>query len=193
MVMHVLPLGAFLANATIDIASYEGSTHRLRPMGASGWDSRINLDGLLTFTGGGQKTSRAYTQVFRTGVVESVCVLSTYEGRMNLPSVAYEEDVIQVLTNYFAFVDEFEIDPPYYVFLSFVGVRGCRFGVGREYWTSDDAQVLRQETMILPEVVIQNRDDQPHEVLRPVFDTVWNAFGFRRSDNYDEQGNWIGR
>ena len=112
---------------------------------------------------------------------------------MNLPSVAYEEDMMEVLRSYYSFAEAFEIDPPYYLFLSFVGVRGCSFGVGRGRWMSDEAVVMRQETLILPEVVIQSREDPPHQVLRPAFDMVWNAFGFAASSNYDDQGKWVGR
>ena len=192
MIIHVLPLGAFLANYAVAIASYRGSKHRLRPIDSSGGDERINLDGFVTFTGDQDRASRAYTQVFRTGVVEAVSVLYTDEGRMNLPSVAYEEDVMEVLRSYYSFAEEFDIDPPYYLFLSFVGVRGCNFVVGRR-WMSEEAVVLRQETLILPEIVIESRDDPSHQVLRPTFDMVWNAFGFAASSNYDDQGNWVGR
>ena len=192
MIIHVLPLGAFLANYAVAIASYPGSKHRQRPIGSSGWNERINLDGIVTFTGDEERASRAYTQMFRTGVVEAVSVLYMDEGRMNLPSVAYEEDVMEVLGSYYSFAEEFDIDPPYYLFLSFVGVRGCNFGVGRT-WMSEEAVVLRQETLILPEIVVESRDDSPHQVLRPTFDMVWNAFGFAASSNYDDQGNWVGR
>ena len=46
MIVHVLPLSTFTAAGTIDIAAYEAGDKRLSPMGASGWDWRINLDGL---------------------------------------------------------------------------------------------------------------------------------------------------
>ncbi len=45
------------------------------------------------------------------------------------PKLAYEQDSIELLKVYLAFAEEFEIRPPYYVFLSFLGVRGCEFGV----------------------------------------------------------------
>lgn len=193
MVVHVLPLGAFTATTAIDIAAYEASTNRLSPMGASGWNSRINLDGLVMFTGDNERSSRAYTQIFRTGAVESVAVLTTHEDHMLLPSMAYEQEVMSFLARYLKLTAEFEIEPPYYAFLSFVGVRGCRFGVRRGMLWPEDVLPLHEDMLILQEVVIQDRDDQPHQVLRPIFDMVWNAFGLIRSFNYDEQGNWVRR
>ena len=46
--------------------------------------------------------------------------------------------------------------------------------------------------VVLPEVVMLEHDDQPHMVMKPAFDMVWNAFGFIDSRNYDDEGNWTG-
>ena len=191
MVVHVLPLDAFSANTVIDIAKLEGHMINLRPMETSYWDTRINLDGIVNFATQYNGSSSAYLQVFRSGVVESVSVsaLPIDKGRMFLPSLAYEQDSIELLKVYLAFAEEFEIRPPYYVFLSFLGVRGCELGVKKSPLMLH-APVLEEDMLILPEVVIQNRDEQPHRVLRTAFDMVWNSFGFIRSKNYDDSGNW---
>ncbi len=193
MIVHILPLGAFSTSHTVGLASYQGSNHRLGLLGSSGSNSRINLDGVVEFIGDEGGYSWTYTQVFRTGVVEAVNVLLTHEGRMNLPSEAYEKDVMKFLSGYYSFATEFEIDPPYYFFLSLVGVRGCKFGVGTRRWGSDEAVLIREETVMLPDVVIESRTDPPHQVLRPAFDMVWNAFGFAESSNYNDQGEWVGQ
>ena len=193
MVVHALALGSFMANSAIDIAAYESGTGNLPPLGGSGWNRRINLDGFVNFTGAHDGSSRGYTQVFRSGVVESVAVLRSHGDRMLLASVAYEKNVMDFLSGYLTFAGEFEIEPPYFAFLSLVGVRGCEFGVhGTSVWP-DEVHRLREDMLILPEVVIQDRDDKPDQVLRPVFDMVWNAFGLIRSFNYDDQNNWVGR
>ena len=50
--------------------------------------------------------------------------------------------------------------------------------------------MLREEILVVPGVVIEDRDVEPAWVLRPAFDRVWNAFGFARSFNYDDEGEW---
>ena len=30
----------------------------------------------------------------------------------------------------------------------------------------------------------------PYRIMRPIFDAVWNAGGYERDLNYDEEGNW---
>lgn len=192
MVVHVLPLGAFTGATTIDIAACEASTKPIHPMGASGWNSRINLDGVVTFTGNDTTPSRAYAQTFRTGAVESASVLGIYNDRTFIPSVGYEEKVMKCLAEYIEFSREFAINPPYFFFLSFVGVRGYTLAVDRSMlWRG--VPTLQENMVVLPEVLIADRDVLPHQLLRPVFDMVWNAFGFTRSLNYDDQGHWVER
>lgn len=189
MVVHVLPLDAFSANTVIDIAKLKGHMTNLRPMGAEGWTPRINLDGIVNFATPYKGSSSAYLQVFRSGVVESVSALWIDKDRMHLPSLTYEQYSINSLEQYLTFAEEFEIHPPYYVFLSFIGVRGCEFGVEKSHLMSH-TPVLEEDMLILPEVIVQNRDEQPHKLLRTAFDMVWNSFGFISSRNYDDSGNW---
>jgi len=190
MVVHILPLSAFTEPAEIDITACDAEPGRLSPMGAMGGNSRINLDGLVTSTGTPGSTSRAYTQTLRTGAVEWVQVLSVYDERMALFSVAYEQDVIACLASYLRFADLFHLEPAYYVFLSFVGVRGCEFVVPRDILWPEGRSPLRENMITLPEVVIPTPDVEPPRALRPMFDRVWNAFGFPWSLNYDDQGEW---
>ena len=193
MVVHVLPLGAFTGATTIDIVAYETSTNRIRPMGASGWNWRINLDGVVTFTGHDTTPSHGYAQIFRTGSVESACVLGIHNDRMFIPGMGYEKEIMNCLADYIEFAREFAIEPPYFLFLSFVGVRGYTLAVDRGMLWPRSVRTLQEDMIILPEVVVSDRDEQPHQLLKPVFDMVWNAFGFIRSFNYDDQGRWIGR
>ena len=190
MVVHILPLSAFTAPAEIDIAACDAEPSRISPMGAMGWNSRINLDGLVTFSGTPENASRAYAQTHRTGAVEWVEVITRHDERTALFGEAYEQDVMRCLTEYFRFAKVFHIEPPYYVFLSFVGVLGCQLVGPREIRWPEDRLTLRENMLILPEVVIQAPDVEPAKVLRSAFDRVWNAFGFVRSLNYDDQGEW---
>ena len=160
-------------------------------MRGRGWNGRINLDGYVSFTGDYGGSSSSYTQLFRTGAVESVSVLPTHRDRMSLGSRRYEQDVMTFLNRYLTFAKVFLIEPPYYLFLSLVGVRGCQLGVYRARRWPDQVHPLREDRLIFPEVVIQGRDDRPEDVLRPLFDMVWNAFGLVQSLNFDEENNWI--
>lgn len=188
MAVHILPLNAFLTNYAIDVAKLDGRTDKLRPIGAPYWNHRINLDGVVNFA---SHSSIAYLQVFRSGAIESVSTAAIPRDKdgMRIPSEFYEKALIKSLREYMEFAGGFEIDPPFYVFLSFLDVSGCRFGVQTN--SPIPIPILQENMLVLPEVVVKNRDEEPHEVLHPVFDMVWNAFGFPMSKNYDDSGKWI--
>ena len=190
--MHVIPLGAVRATTGIDIADLNARINVIRPMEASGgWSNRINLDGLVTCTMRPPDVSYAYTQMFRTGAVEGVLALSNdREDPLVLVSHTFESEAAGLVTQYLKAAESLEIEPPFYAFLSFVGVRGCRLGVRRGLrWPGGEIE-LTDDVMTLPEVVIQDRDEQAFSVLRPAFDMVWNAFGRPGSRNYDKEGEW---
>ena len=73
----------------------------LRPIRATGWNSRINFEGLVLFTGNGSP-SYSYVQLYRNGIIEAVniSILSSNSVKKYIPSLAYEEALIESLNNY---------------------------------------------------------------------------------------------
>ena len=52
---------------------------------------------------------------------------------------------------------------------------------------------IDRDTLILPDVVIDKMDIDAPQEMKPIFDAVWNACGFSRSLNYNEDGKWSPR
>lgn len=191
MVVHVVPIQSFMTRTSIDIAVYGTGTTPLRPMGAGGWNHRINLDGFVTFESYGQEGTFSYTQMFRSGVAEAAFSLSSDGGKKALPSVAFEHYTLEMVKEYLSFAEAFEIEPPFLIFLSLVGVRGCILGLNTGVFRGSGNIPLAEDVLTLPEVVIEEGNEPWHLALKPAFDMVWNAFGLVRSLNYDESGNWV--
>ena len=133
MVVHVVPLSAVRATTGIDMTDLNARTNQMRPMEASGgWSNRINLDGLVTCTMRPPDLSYAYTQMFRSGAAEGVLALNDDdESRVALASETFEYETADFVTRYLKVAENLEIEPPFYGFLSFVGVQGCRLAVHR--------------------------------------------------------------
>ena len=192
MVVHVVPLSAVRATTGIDMTDLNARTNQMRPMEASGgWSNRINLDGLVTYTRRPPDLSYAYTQMFRSGAAEGVLALhNDDEPRVALTSGIFEYETADFVTRYLTVAENLEIEPPFYAFLSFVGVQGCRLALHRGIpWPGQEVE-LPDDVMKLPEVVIQDRNEQVFKVLKPAFDMVWNAFGWPGSRSYDKEGEW---
>ena len=194
LVVHAVPVGGFVEPFSIDISSFKVGDCPIRPMHSTGlgFSPRVNLDGHITSSSVSPGSCFTYVQIFRNGTVESTCLLHAANGRMVLPGKEYEVDVLQFISSYVQFARRFEIEPPYLLFLSFVGVRGCVFGLRDAVWVRGGPEAISEDMLVLPEVVLVEQDEQPHGVMKPVFDMVWNAFGFIGSQNYDENGDWVG-
>ena len=118
-------------------------------------------------------------------------VLDADEYGTYVPSIAYEKYLVRVLKGYLDLAGNLDLHAPYFALLSFVAIKGARL-IGPEARGGEGMLTVQEDTLTVPEIIIEERKAQPEKALRPLFDMVWNAFGFSRSFNYDEQGNWSG-
>ncbi|MCI0557409.1 MAG: ATP-binding protein [Nitrososphaera sp.] len=192
MVFHLVPLVSFSSSPPIRISF--GSTERqvFYPLGRSGWSTNVNLDGYVIFTDR-SGDSAAYTQVFRSGMVESVAVFEPHEGYPpSLPTGWIEEQLIQALPRFIQALISKDLEPPYFLFLSFLKARGYQLATAERYLSRSDILTDR-DSLILPEVEIEQVGFDSAAVLRPLFDMLWNAFGYENCQNYDDHGVYIKR
>lgn len=191
MVLHILPVASFAPGFHIDISQLDGLEPQLmRPMQARGLVTHFNYDGMITFSSV-EKYAYSYVQVFRNGCLEAgeTLLLELRDGRKYIPGGAFEREVIQCGERMVGLLKRMEVEPPYVVMLSFLGVHGYSLFVGAMRWQSNTHQIERQD-LYLEDVVIQDAAQDFSRVIRPAFDQVWNACGWPRSMNYDTEGNW---
>jgi hypothetical protein len=172
--------------------NYNASNEKkLRPIHCEEWNSRINLDGVVTFSVDRGSETKAYTQLFRTGAVEAVATLLD-DGKVPFLTQQDETKLKDWLDGFLPMLGALGIEPPIYVFLSLVGVRGCRFHWRDPRLGSEEVGPLHEDMLVMPEMVIEHYGGETATLLRPLFDMAWNAFGLPRSFNYDDEGNWTG-
>ena len=53
--------------------------------------------------------------------------------------------------------------------------------------------VPRYYELITSRTVVEDLSTPVGKILKPLFDLVWNACGYPSSENFDAEGNWIGR
>ena len=93
LVLHLLPLSSFTGTFQFDLAQIREQQIVFSPLGASGWNNRFNVDGVVTFAPSHDGAlSRTYCQVFRSGRIETVWadLVRVRDGYAYMPSVAYE-------------------------------------------------------------------------------------------------------
>lgn len=188
-VLHVIPLQAFATDTQYGLDALQAQN--IPPLGTTGWNYRPTLEGWLSFRSDAENQSRGYALLFRNGVIEVVDVLSD-APRKAIASLSYEEEVLNALPHYFLALRKLGVSTPAYVFYGLIGVSGYAFAVSRARFL-EEPEPLRSDSILMPEIIVDDWDAKPEPLMRPVFDQVWNAFGLMRSFNYDSDGAWVGR
>lgn len=190
VMLHIVPFVSMSLGHELDMTAVE--SRDLPPIRGPGWNSRYNFDGFLTYDSDGSQGARGYVQLFRSSIIEAVTVrlLAQVESRRIISGRAFEEEVIRSARTYLDVLVRLGIASPIVILLSLLHVEGFEMGVDQTA-LFDDGSPIDRDNLILPEVVLTGPDQDVSVALRPAFDSMWNAAGWSRSLNYDDEGNWI--
>jgi len=195
VVLHVIPLPSFADGRMADIVSQlaKGS-HVPVPLDEVGSPSNytVNLDGYLSYSVGAPSARLAYAQFFRNGGIEGVAELRSDD---NVNSRFITRDLTNLIMSrvrqYLDVLRATDLGLPAYVFLSFCNAARIVYryadasGVG---W--HESRPLSREIVSMPEIYIDKFDVDVIDVMRPAFNTLWNAFGFQSCDRYNDVTRW---
>jgi len=191
MILHLFPVSSFSTATTVDVMSVATGKYHLRPLHASSWKGRMNLDGYVTYWPRAESDPCcSYSQLFRTGAIEAVDAFGLTRDRKKIPSIVYERDLIACTKDYLNLLGQLDIAPPIFLMLSMTGVKGFSMALGPEYFREGVPPVIDRDVLLLPEVVVEDLSGEPASILKPIFDSVWQSAGHLRSRNYDDQGRW---
>lgn len=212
LVLHLIPLNAFSTTISLDFKSLLNDPFKgklLEPL--SFWDiephvtMRFNLDGIMRSTKQERNSSETigYTQVFRNGIIETVDMsllgIFAQNTAQNINNVdpmgfngeKYERKVLATVKRYIDLQKFLGIEPPFFIMLSFLGVKGHKIWHPIfNYELSQYTDEIDRANLIIPEVMVENFDVNLAEVMKPIFDTVWNGAGYIGSPNYDAAGKF---
>jgi hypothetical protein len=205
--LHVVPLGTQAYALNFSDAHVHTVSRRLGPLHRfHGLDYRLNFDGQLNFTSVWEDgTSRSYVQIFRNGAVEFCDTFLLGPNANNEPqhnriqTPFFEEEIIRGLHNVYQMYTQLSIPFPVAIFVSLVGVRGYIMYSTDDTWAfyvASHSRPIDRDDLILPGQLVDQDGHAEHAeevILKPVFDTVWNAAGLPRSLAYNEQGEFIRR
>lgn len=198
IMLHLIPISAFESSYQVDLGLASENYFKLAP-NLTGY--RYNLDGLLVFHSIQSGQMASYIQLYRSGNVELVdnsILNSSTDGNLVIPSLSFESEILKSVPRILQFQEQLGIEPPIMLFLTLVGVKGYVMGMpSRVAFSIPTSQLIHEidrDILDIPEIVIENYSlDKLSSLLKPLFDTVWNASGRAESIYYDESGNWVGR
>jgi hypothetical protein len=195
-VLHVVPLQPENESA-VDPRVYQMERRLPVMSGAQGLDFRLNLDGGFSHRPATERGCGAYTLIFRDGKVEAARVFNTDLGNgvLNVPSRAYEQELLAFLTAMLPDLLRLRLGPPFVIMYSLLRAGNACLGVGHteERWFEGDRHFhFDRDTLLYPEVILEQIDELDIS-LKPMFDLVWQSVGQPNSLNYDANGRWVGR
>ncbi|MFC1592992.1 hypothetical protein ACFL4C_03155 [Candidatus Omnitrophota bacterium] len=195
IVLHLIPIISFNPAQSYDIGKVASHHEKLEPIYCAGYSHRYNLDGLLSYSEDQGGKTYSYVQLFRNGIIEAMegLLLEPHEGTLTIPSIAYEEELIKSLSDYLSRLKTLSVKPPIFIFLTLLGVKSYSMGVSRQRISFGRSYTIDRDILQLPEVIIESYDVKAKDVLKPCFDSVWNACGFPRDPYYNESGEWTAR
>jgi hypothetical protein len=100
---------------------------------------------------------------------------------------------VAAIQNYIRVTRSLDVGFPLFACLSLCGAKGVRLRyVGPDgLWY--DSQPVNDDVISLPEIAIEYPDADVTALMRPLFNILWNAFGFMRSEMYSEDGKWVAK
>jgi hypothetical protein len=193
IVLHAIPFSAVDDRTGLDVSTGFELLSELRTIGDTNKSGRHNLDGFVLLGGqaGNTPEYESYIQVFRSGVVEAVNS-SILEGNASnlIPSAYYERAIEASLGSILGFLQKVDVESPLALMLTLSGVKGLTMALDPR-WMAFRSHTIDRDLLLLPEVIVQEYDRSAKEILKPLFTMVWQAAGFDRNYNYDQQGRRI--
>ncbi|MGO4548103.1 helix-turn-helix domain-containing protein [Paenibacillus sp. 2TAB23] len=174
LLLHFVPVSAFDNPNVVELSGVLNNL-RTEPIGTGGENRRINVLGV--YSESHEKNSKF--QLFRNGMVEHA------SSRMLRGNETYGSDLYEKLKRVFVFSFQnyrhLGLKEPIYIFLSFYGVNGLVVKDIDGFYASHDVVPFEFDKMIFPEIFIEDTDSVIiPELVRPLMDTLWNAYGFSR-------------
>jgi len=186
IVVHLLPLSAFSGQGVVELPDQRS---RIPMLYLTPDRVDYNIDGAVSVAAATGSRGRSYTQIFRTGAVEAV---DNWMLREKFPSLTFEREVARFAKEIVGFARGLGVLAPAYFGLSLLNVKGLEIKAPEAIHELYSRAFDRSE-VIIPEIELAGYEIEPYAVLKPVFDMVWNAGGWPRSLNYDEDGQRLGR
>jgi hypothetical protein len=194
LIVHLLPIESFSARLSFGTDLLNSLHMRMRPLASNrGWTPRFNLDGVITCDYSDfNQPSTCYVQIFRNGILEITADDITYA----LPNDSeqklyfrthYENYLLQRLPEYLECQRTLAIPPPIWVFVTLIGMKGVGILRTRSFTPMPpiDRDVLR-----LPDVEITEFPIDSFELLKPLYDMIWNAAGYPHCLSFDARKQW---
>lgn len=182
IIFHIIPEWSFELGNQVDLLKLKNDTN-FHPISASDWGNRYNADGYCIFNYD-QETNiiRDYTQVFHNGIIEAVEIrlMSGYKKKQVYEWSQVQLICIGALVEYGNIMEKLHIPKPWHILATILDAKDY---VTNSRWGRTSLPIERDLIYSLDGVCTE--DIQMKTALKPVFDSLSNAFGFEKSNAFE--------
>jgi hypothetical protein len=190
-VVHLIPIASIAGKASADIRHLYNAYQAFMYHDWSGATRTLNLDGLVVHPGG-QADSFAYTQIFRTGVLEASRFMGATRTDLKIiPSGVISGFIRDSIQKFITAAVQWNISGPAIIAASLLNVGEYSFAFQGRYQVTQQNAADRMN-MILPEIWIEQLGNVQDidSIARPLLDTLWQAFDLEACGFYNASGTW---
>ena len=177
LVLHIIPEWSFELGNTIALKQFE-KDGSFQPIYGSRWRGYYNADGYyIAVTEDSTGKIQTYTQIFHSGIIEMTDIQLLSRGKEN---IHYNWTVIDgtcrdKIKDYCEILDEMHIPKPWHISISILNGKGAFTDIASNIPSLLDRDIVNSLDGIYAD------DSLIQDALRPVFDSLANAFGSSRS------------
>ena len=192
IILHLVPLSILDPAIQVDLTPLLNDPHHAAPIQPHSYDRRNNLDGYLVYNSKANAGSIGYVQVFRSGAFEAVDaeMLNQPDGSKIVASTFVESTILQAVVRYFKAAKQIGTPLPLIVMVTALGLKGYGMATNSPWRTFRPTHTVDRDTLIFPDVLLEDYNTPPDVVLRPIFDAFWQSAGLPACQHYNEQGRW---
>ena len=111
-------------------------------------------------------------------------------GKKIIPITLIEEALIENVPIYMEVYNKLNIDPPIFIFVTLIDLKDYKIPKNR-LWGPSNPYTIDRDIVLIPELIIENKEFEPSRTLKPIFDSIWNKYGYKGSFNYTKEGEKI--
>jgi hypothetical protein len=113
--------------------------------------------------------------------------------RVGIPSQVVEQSILRGCKEAMSGLSRLEVGGPITIRASLLAAAGHLLWVSNSPFFIDEQHPCDRDCVELPEVTIDDTVPLADDLLRPMIDGLWNAFGFDQSRNFAADGKWSPR
>lgn len=197
LVVHLVPIAGLAGRMTVDLMPiYKNGMHEFTgPFWRNGFSSTFNFDGLVIHTNDmGEDGYHGYNHIFRIGALEGVTLGGGFQGskddklvEASLMSKFFYNSLKCRIEN----LKSLSFSGPALFGLGILNVKGYKLHI--EIDTLHDlyhrsSKTADHQHLVPSEVWIEDIETVDIEsVIRPLLDTLWQAFGVERCLDFDDK------